>query len=132
MTGPAAAQAGVLGELVPGVRVVVVGSGPQWRTPDGEESAGEGGASYVRVDGARAVAHRSGVLPLGVLPLRDRSVRGVVLAGEWVELLDEGARVLAPAGRLVVEPVAAGAVERLEGAGLRVLLNEAGTIIAGR
>lgn len=121
LTGPAAVQASLLGELVPGIRVVVIGSAH-------EESASYGeSASYVLVDRTHPDAH-----PEGVLPLRDRSVRGVVLAGGWVELLEEGARLLASGGRLLVEPAPTDAVGRVEGAGLRVLLSEAGTIIAGR
>lgn len=135
LTGPAAAQAGLLRELVPGIRVVLVGSGPQRRTMADEERAyGEStdveSASYVRVDSAHP-AHPVAQRP-GIVPLRDRSVRGVVLDGSWSELLEEGARLLASGGRLVVEPAPTDAVGRLEGAGLRVLLNEAGTIVAGR
>lgn len=119
LTGTAAVQAGLLGQVVSGIREVVVVSDPERLMADGDVAS----ASYVRVSGA---------LPFRVLPLRDRSVRGVVLAGRWSELVEEGARLVAPAGRLVLDPAPSDAVGRVEGAGLRVQLDEAGVVVAGR
>lgn len=59
-------------------------------------------------------------------------MRGVVLSGSEAGRLEEGARVVAPGGRLVVEPAPSDARERLEAAGLRVLAAEGGTVVAGR
>lgn len=66
------------------------------------------------------------------LPFFGRSLRGVALAGESADgWLDEGVRVLAPPGRLVLEGAPADAGERLERAGLRVIADERGTVVAG-
>ncbi|MFW5952018.1 MAG: hypothetical protein ACOCVZ_07895, partial [Gemmatimonadota bacterium] len=110
LAGPAAAHAALLGELVPGVSVVAVGGGG---------GGGEGGGvSWVRLT--------------TVLPFRDRSLRGVALTGGRAGLVEEGARVLGLAGQLVLEPAPADARTRVEAAGLTVLAEEGGTLVAGR
>jgi uncharacterized protein YbaR (Trm112 family) len=65
------------------------------------------------------------------LPLADARFAGVALAGAAAdELLEEGARVLSPLGRLVVEPAPADAADRLVAVGLKVLVQEGRTLIA--
>lgn len=108
LTGPAAAYSALLGEVVPEVAVIAVGGG----------GSGGGGVSWLRVGGS--------------FPFRSGSLRGVALTGGWAGVLEEGARLLAPAGRLVVEPAPADARARVEVAGLRVLLDEGGSVVAGR
>jgi uncharacterized protein YbaR (Trm112 family) len=65
------------------------------------------------------------------LPLADARFAGVALAGAAAdELLEEGARVLSPLGRLVVEPAPADAADRLAAVGFKVLVQEGRTLIA--
>lgn len=66
-----------------------------------------------------------------MLPFRDRSLRGVALAGKAADrLLEEGLRTLLPAARLVLDPAPADALERLETAGAELLLNEESVMVA--
>lgn len=72
-------------------------------------------------------------LRIGVtLPLRTGSLRGVALTGSRAQLLEEGARLLAPAGRLVLDPAPADAGGRVAAAGLRTLAEEGRMLVAGR
>lgn len=67
------------------------------------------------------------------LPFHDRSLRGVALgAAVSARLLAEAARVVAPAGRLVLEGAPPDARARLRSAGLTPLAEEAGTVVAAR
>jgi uncharacterized protein YbaR (Trm112 family) len=79
---------------------------------------------------------RPGVTRIAVgrrLPFYDRSLRGVVLSdGAPDTLLVEGARVLAPLGRLVLEGAPAGARARVEELGLKPLAEEGGVLVAVR
>ncbi|HEX2093775.1 MAG TPA: Trm112 family protein [Longimicrobiaceae bacterium] len=101
--------AGALSTLVPGIEVIVAAGEP----------AGE-----AREGTSRVVAD----VPL---PFAARSLRGVSLdGGGGAGLLDEGARVLAPGGRLVLEDAPRDASDRLTGAGLRVLLDQEGVVVA--
>jgi uncharacterized protein YbaR (Trm112 family) len=106
VAGPMAVHAGELSSVVPDVEVVAV---------DGEPGA--------RVSALRVT---------GVLPVRSRSLGGVVLSGGRAELLEEGARVLGPGGRLVLEPAPDDAVERVAAAGLVVVVEEGGAVVAER
>jgi uncharacterized protein YbaR (Trm112 family) len=111
VAGPGSVHAAALSELVEGVEVVAAG------------------------DRGRAVAAGPGVSPVRVtevLPLRSGSLRGVALTGSRVSLLEEGARVLGSAGRLVVDPAPAGTRERLEAAGLEVVAEEGDVVVASR
>ncbi|HEX7117627.1 MAG TPA: hypothetical protein VF212_02485 [Longimicrobiales bacterium] len=67
------------------------------------------------------------------LPFRNRSMGGVALSGSasaaWLE---EGARVLGDAGRLVLEDAPADAEPRLERASLDIVAREARTVVARR
>lgn len=107
LVGPAAAHASVLSGLIEGVEVVATLSAP---AP---------GVSAVRVSGA--------------LPFNSVSLRGVALTGGTGDpLLEEAARVLSPAGRLLLEPAPEGARSRLDGADLRVLAEHEGALLATR
>ena len=67
------------------------------------------------------------------LPLRGATVRGVALAsGADPALVQEAARVVAPGGRVVVEGSGPEVRMRAEAAGLEVLLEDAGTLVAAR
>jgi len=67
------------------------------------------------------------------LPLQSRSMKGVVLGGEGVDLLlEEGIRVLASGGRLVVLDQGEGIGRRLMDAGLGLLLHQTGATVATR
>lgn len=67
------------------------------------------------------------------LPFHDAKLRGAWLSGETAQsLLDEGMRVLAPPGRIVLEPAPHDAEERLSAEGLRVLARRDDTIVAAR
>lgn len=108
LTGPAAALAEGVAALVSGTAVVTSAEGGvEW-----------GGASRLRLG--------------SVLPLRTGSLRGVALTGSWAGLVEEGARLVAPAGRLVLDPAPEDARARVEARGLRVLVEESGVLVAGR
>jgi uncharacterized protein YbaR (Trm112 family) len=66
----------------------------------------------------------------GGLPFRDGALRGVALGGGAASLLPEAVRVLARGARLVLDPAPAEARERVEEAGLELLLEEAGVMVA--
>ncbi len=63
------------------------------------------------------------------LPFSDRSLRAVALTGEGVSL-EEALRVLAPAGRIVLDPAPPQTAERLRAAGLQILLDQEGVVVA--
>lgn len=65
------------------------------------------------------------------IPLRQGAVRGAAVLGvEAMALLPELARVVAPGGRIVVEPADESLAEACEKSGLAVLLQEAGVVVA--
>ena len=109
--GPAAAHAAALAAALADVEVVAA-------TAEGGEAAG-GRVSRIAVAGG--------------LPFYDNRFAGVILSGAAAELLlSEGARVLGPGGRLVLEPSPAGAAERLRELGLVTLAAEGATLVAAR
>ncbi len=78
-------------------------------------------------DGVSAVAIAA------TLPFTASRMRGVWLSGTAADrLLEEGARVLHPLGRLILDPAPADAVERLAAAGLRIAAREGSTFLAVR
>jgi uncharacterized protein YbaR (Trm112 family) len=118
LAGPAAAHAPPLAALIDGLEVIAVGE-PDAGAPD---------------DAAGAPA--PGVNPLGIgarLPLATARLDGVALTGRFADdMLEEGARVLSPAGRLLLEPTPPDAAARLEAAGLRVVARDATATVAAR
>jgi uncharacterized protein YbaR (Trm112 family) len=67
------------------------------------------------------------------LPFYSSRLRAIWLSGDAADrLLEEGARVLHPLGRLVLEPSPMDARARLEAAGLRVLAEQDRTVLAVR
>jgi uncharacterized protein YbaR (Trm112 family) len=112
IAGPAARFAPAVAALVDGIEVVAAGAGlGAWRESPGVS----------RIDvGAR-------------LPFHDGRLRAVHLSGEAADiLLEEALRAVAPFGRVVLEPPAGAAIERLARGGFRPLAQDARTLVAGR
>lgn len=112
VAGPPVRFAPALGRMIDKIEVVAAGSALRgW-----EEEAG-----VSRI----AVRDRIPVFP--------RTLRGVALGGESVgTLLDEAVRTVAPRGRVVVTDGPETVGERLREAGLSVILQEAGVVVAVR
>ena len=111
IVGGGAGLASELATLIPEVQVISVG-GP------GSGGAGESSISRVVAD--------------AVVPLRPRSLSGVALAGRQdVSAVAEVARLLRAGGRLVVESAPPEAAAEARSAGLEVLLEDGGTLVAG-
>jgi uncharacterized protein YbaR (Trm112 family) len=111
LLGSAAARAGALSALVPGLALIAVGP-----AAGHEEQAG---VNRVLVD--------------AVLPLRDRSMRGVVLgAGAPAHLGNEALRVLAIGGRLVISTALSGAEEMAHAVAVRELARAGDHIVVVR
>lgn len=114
VAGPMAGAAAQIAALVDDLEVIAVGWGA----------------------GSEAGPRERGVNRLGIgarFPLASAKVAGVALGGAAADgLLEEGARVLSPTGRLVVQDPPADAEARLERAGLRVVARDAGTLLASR
>lgn len=112
LAGPVARRARELAGLVPDVEVVGVSAE------------------------LRAWPEESGVSRLAAgpgLPFFSRTIRGVALSGGAADdLLDEAARVVAAHGRVVLLDPASGEKERLGQAGLHVVLDDGGVIVASR
>lgn len=77
---------------------------------------------------------RTGVSRLGAdaLPFIDGRMRGVWLSGSAVQWMEEGVRILARAGRIVLEPAPPGARERLDALGVDVIAQQDATILGTR
>jgi hypothetical protein len=115
LAGPAAAQGAAVAGLVAGIEVVLL-NGPAAAF----ESAGDGGVSHVRMVGSR-------------LPFASGRMAGVVLSGSTAHTyLEEGARVVGPLGRMVLDPAPADAAMRLGESGFQVLAREGDTVVASR
>lgn len=108
IAGPGTAHAGALAAMLPELSVVAAST----------DVVGGAGVSWLRVG--------------STIPLRSGSMRGVALTGEWTGLAEEGARLLGPTGRVVLDPAPPGAAERVRALGLRVLLEQDGVVVAGR
>lgn len=75
----------------------------------------------------------SRVLVGSVLPFFSRSLRGVVVDGRLgLEIVREAARIVASGSRVIVSMAPVEAADALTGAGLELLVSEAGTIVAAR
>lgn len=112
LVGPAAAYAHALAALLEGLEVVVVG---------------EGTAGWAEESGVSRFA------AAGRLPFRDRCMSGVTLSGPAADsLLEEGARVLGGAGRMILEGAPADVEARLVRASFEIVAREGGTLVARR
>jgi uncharacterized protein YbaR (Trm112 family) len=89
-------------------------------------------AERVELAAAAEVPGVSRVAAGVALPFFDRALGGVVLTGEWAERVEEGARVVAPGGRLVLVRGPAGAAERVVAAGLEVVMEQEDVLVATR
>ncbi len=141
LAGPAAAHAGALAALLPDIDVLTVVGARPGAPPSldcaagGEAAAGEGAAGDTPAGEAaieREPRSWSALRVSSALPVRSRGVRAVALTGWAADWLEEGARLVSPGGRLLVEPAPADAGERVDAAGLRTLAREGETVVAGR
>lgn len=112
LEGHAASRAGAVAGMLGGVEVVALN--PALRFHPEEEGV------------SRMVAGPG-------LPFFSSTLRAVVLS-EWVDdgALKESVRVLIPGGRIVLLDAPPGAREQLEGAGVRIVLEEAGVLVGER
>lgn len=111
VVGPGAAEAPRIAAVVQDVEVIAAG-GP-------DDVATGAGVSALLVDER--------------LPVMSGKLRAVALTGPAADhWLEEGARAVAPAGRLVLEPAPDNAESRLGARGLRVLAREGATVVAVR
>jgi uncharacterized protein YbaR (Trm112 family) len=111
--GPASAQADRIAAMLEGVEVVAL--------------------SDARSAGAAPSPGVSRLVVGAALPIATGKAAGVGLTGAAAaDLLAEGARILSPVGRLVIEPAPPDAVERIERSGLRIAAQEADTAVAMR
>jgi len=87
-------------------------------------------------DTAREWDERPGVSRIGVggtLPFPARALRGIVLSGRAADvLLEQAAHALGALARLVLEDAPSNAAQRLESAGLEVLVQQGNTVVAVR
>jgi uncharacterized protein YbaR (Trm112 family) len=119
IAGPAVVRAARVGSLVEGLEVITATMADAADVVPTPAPPGAGVAAVSRL----VIAAR--------LPLASARLAAVALTGAAADsLLEEGARVLGPLGRLVLEPAPSDATVRLTAAGLRVLAQEAGTIVA--
>jgi uncharacterized protein YbaR (Trm112 family) len=116
LAGPAAAHAPAVAALLDGLEVIAVGD-PRADPPS---SAG--------------TVATAGVNPLGIgsrLPLATGRIAGVALTGPLAAmLLEEGARVLHPVGRLLLDPAPPDAERRLAAVRLRIVARDATAAVA--
>lgn len=111
VAGPAAAHAARIAAALPEIEVTAAAADP--------EVPAEPGVSRIAITAA--------------LPFYSGRFAGVVLSGRAADgLLREGARVLAPGGRLVLEPAPADARERLVREGVTNMVAEGATLVAMR
>lgn len=106
--GSGAALAPTIAALVPEVEILAVDSAL---------------ASFPEQPGVSRVAAGAS------LPFASHSLRAVALTG-GDERLAEALRMLAPGGRIVLDPAAPGGADALRGAGLQILLDEEGVVVA--
>ncbi|MCY4646632.1 MAG: hypothetical protein OXE73_07145 [Gammaproteobacteria bacterium] len=108
VAGNLAGRASGLASLLPDVEVVALAPRFDFRPP--------GGASWLMASQR--------------LPLRDGSLAGIALAGSWAEpLLDDAARCLAPAGRIVLLGASADGEQAFRSRDLKVLASKEGVLV---
>lgn len=112
LVGASARHAEAVADLVPGIEVIAAS------------------------EAARAWPERAGVSRIGVgstLPLLDRKLRAIALDGEEsLDLIGEAVRSLGPGGRLVMSHAPVDAAARIRAAGLAILAEQDGTVVAER
>jgi hypothetical protein len=112
VAGPAARYAPAVADLLDGIEVVAAGG----RLEEWTELPG---VSRIEVGGR--------------LPIHGGRLRAAFLSGAAADaLLEEGARVVGPGGRVVLEPPPRDAEERLARNGFRPLARDERTLVAGR
>jgi hypothetical protein len=112
LAGPATAQAGALADMIAELEVLTIGAAAV--------NSDSAGVNRIYANGP-------------VLPIASGRVAGVALTGTAADaLLDDGARIVAPLGRLVLEPVPSDAATRLERHGMRIAAQEDHTAVAVR
>jgi uncharacterized protein YbaR (Trm112 family) len=114
VAGPEARWAAEVAAIVPELEVVALDAGLAEATATAE------------LPGVSRVA------AVAALPFFDRAFRGAALTGEWAARVEEGARVVAPGGRLVLLPAPAGAATRVAAAGLEVVMEQEDVLVATR
>lgn len=125
VAGPASAHASGLAAMLEHVEVVATPCSTAATAP----AAGRVGTT--RADAPRGVSRIGLAVGADRLPLASGRLLGAALTGRAADaLLEEGARVLAPMGRLVLDPVPADAAERLARARLRLLAESGGVAVA--
>ncbi|MEX0907247.1 MAG: hypothetical protein WD054_02870 [Gemmatimonadota bacterium] len=119
VAGPGAAHAGAIARLIESVEVVVV-----------ETLGAEAGLLPDTGPGTSRLVVGGGAARL---PLAGGKLLGVALTGAAADgLLEEGARVVSPVGRLVLDPAPADAAVRLTAVRMRPLVEMDGVVVAGR
>lgn len=112
LAGPAAAHAGALARMMDDVEVLTIGASAAADDAPGINRIYAGGPQ---------------------LPIASGRVAAAALGGDAADvLLEEGARVVSPLGRLVLEPAPADAAEKLLRHGLRIVAQQDGTAVAVR
>lgn len=115
LAGPSSGVGSALAAMVEDVRIVTLET-----TRPAEAPPGAGG-------------NVSRIAAGPVLPFFSGTARGVVLEGaDADDRIEEAARVVSPGGRVVVIGGSGGARDRLESAGLAVVLDEGGVVVASR
>jgi uncharacterized protein YbaR (Trm112 family) len=106
--------------VLPAVHVVGMSTGEPRRDPSGETPGAGAGEGIL-----------SRVLAGALVPLRDRSLRGLAIAGpDPRPLLEEARRTLLPGGRLVVDPAPAETAEMLRESGFHLRLEQDRVVVA--
>jgi uncharacterized protein YbaR (Trm112 family) len=111
LAGPIAQHAAALASVVPDIEIIA------------DEPAL---AQEPEQAGINRIASRNSI------PLYSGRMRGVWLSGAEARRIEEGVRVLAANGRMVLEPASPDATVRLAALGVRVLAQEGETVVAVR
>jgi uncharacterized protein YbaR (Trm112 family) len=112
LAGPAAAHAADLARLMEPVEVVALGGfGEPAHLPPGQVSR---------------------ILVTGRLPFRDGALAGIALTGPATALLEDGARAVRPAARMLLAPADARLRARAEDAGMIVALHAGEILVVTR
>jgi uncharacterized protein YbaR (Trm112 family) len=120
LLGPATAHADMLAGMIPDIEVLAAFAGGA--PPSSAAPAGKGRTAVSQIR-----------LGTGGIPLSSGRLAGVAVTGDAVTAwLGEAMRVLKPLGRLVVEPATGETAEAVRQAGLQVLLQQDGTLVAAR